>query len=38
MWDQEIGVAGNQEKGDDEPKKKTRLLFTSGMGKKRSPA
>ena len=35
MWDQEIGVAGNREKGDDEPKKKAWPLFTSGMGKKR---
>ncbi len=35
MWGLEIGVAGNREKGDDEPKKKARPLFTSGMGKKR---
>ncbi len=31
-----MGIAGNQEKGDDEPKKKVRPLFTSGTGKKRS--
>jgi hypothetical protein len=36
MWDQEISVAGNREKGDDALKKKARPLFTSGMGKKRS--
>ncbi len=36
MWDQEIGVAGNREKGDDKPKKKVRPLSTSGMGKKHS--
>jgi hypothetical protein len=34
MWDQEMGIAGNQEKGDDEPKKKAWPLFTSGTGKK----
>jgi len=36
MWDQEIKLAKNQDMGEDEPTKKARLLFTSGMGKKRS--
>ena len=36
MWDQEIRLAENQDMGEDEPTKKARPLFTSGMGKKRS--
>ncbi len=30
-----MGIAGNQEKGDDEPNKKAQPLFTRGTGKKR---
>ena len=36
MWDQEITLlACNDEMGEDEPTKKARPLFKSGMGKKR---
>ena len=36
MWDQEITLlAQNDDMGEDEPTKKARPLFTSGMGKKR---
>ena len=35
MGDQEIRLAENQDMGEDEPTKKARPLFTSGMGKKR---
>jgi len=36
MWDQEIRLVENQDMGEDEPTKKARPLFTSGMGKKHS--